>query len=114
MNQFLHCIDCGEGFRKTPFDKYPEYEYDSTHPSEPVQIKKRDDFQEFLITHHGHQLKYLKIIEDSFISENNYVEPVKTSYFRAINDKKEKFVIKQFREKLKRNLDIRLSLETIS
>jgi hypothetical protein len=104
MNQFLHCIDCGEGFRKTPFDQYPEYEYDPTHPFEPVQIKKRDDFQEFLITHQGHQLEYLEIIENSFISGKNYVEPVKTSYFRAINDKKEKFVIKQFREKIEEKL----------
>ena len=104
MNQFLRCIDCGEGFRKTPFDQNPEYEYDPTHPSEPVQTKKRDDFQEFLITHHGHRLEYLEIIENSFISGKNYVEPVKTSYFRAINDKKEKFVIKQFREKIEEKL----------
>jgi hypothetical protein len=104
MNQFLHCIDCGEGFRKTPFDQYPEYEYDPTHPSEPVRLTKKDDLQEFLITHHGHRLEYLEIKENSFISEKNYVEPVKTSYFRAINDKKEKFVIKQFREKVEEKL----------
>ena len=114
MNQFLRCVDCGDGFMKTPFDQYPEYEYDPTHPSEAVQIIKKDDLQEFLITHHGHRLEYLKIIENSFISGKNYLEPVKTSYFRAINDKKEKFVIKQFREKIEEKLDIKLSLETIS
>ena len=104
MNQFLRCIDCGEGFMKTHFDQYPEYEYDPTHPSEPVQIIKKDDLQEFLITHHGHRLEYLKIIENSFISEKNYLEPVKTSYLRATNNKKEKFVIKQVREKIEEKL----------
>ena len=100
MNQFLRCIDCGEGFMKTPFDQCPEYEVSPNHPPEPVQIIKRDDFQDFLITHHGHRLEHLEIIENSFVSEKNYVEPVKTSYFRATNSKKEKFVIKRVREKI--------------
>jgi hypothetical protein len=100
MNRFLRCIDCGEGFMKTPFDQCPEYEYDSNHPSEPVQVIKRDDFQEFLTTHHGHRLEDLEIIENSFVSEKDYLEPVKTSYFRATNNKKEKFVIKRVREKI--------------
>jgi hypothetical protein len=41
----------------------------------------------------------LRILEDSFISENPYFEPVKVSYFRATNGK-ENFVIKKFREKI--------------
>jgi hypothetical protein len=89
---------------KTPFDQCPEYEYDPNHPSEPVQVIERDDFQEFLITHHGHRLEYLEVIENSFSSEKSYLEPVKTSYFRATNNKKEKFVIKQFREKIEEKL----------
>jgi hypothetical protein len=85
---------------KTPFDRCPEYEYDPNHPSEPVQVIRRDDFQEFLITHHGHQLENLEVIENSFVTEKNYLEPVKTSYFKATNNKKEKFVIKRVREKI--------------
>ena len=100
MNRFLRCIDCGEGFMKTPFDQCPEYKYNPNHPSEPVQVIKRDDFQEFLITHHGHRLEDLEIIENSFVSEKKYLEPVKTSYFRATDSKKEKFVIKRVREKI--------------
>ena len=100
MNQFLRCIDCGEGFMKTSFDQCPEYEYDPNHPSGPAQVIKRDDFQEFLTTHDGHRLEYLEIIENSFVSDKNYLEPVKTSYFRATNSKKEKFVIKRVREKI--------------
>jgi hypothetical protein len=89
---------------KTPFDQCPEYEYDPNHPSEPVQVIERDDFQEFLMTHHGHRLEYLEVIENSFFSEKSYLEPVKTSYLRATNNKKEKFVIKQFREKIEEKL----------
>ena len=100
MNRFLRCIDCGEGFMKTPFDQCPEYEYDPNHPCEPVQVIKRDDFQEFLTTHHGHRLEDLEIIENSFVSEKDYLEPVKSSYFRATNNKKEKFVIMRVREKI--------------
>jgi hypothetical protein len=100
MNRFVRCIDCGEGFMKTPFDQCPEYECDPNHPSEPFQVLKRDDFQEFLITHHGHRLEDVEIIENSFVSEKNYLEPVKTSYFKATNNKKEKFVIKRVREKI--------------
>ncbi len=104
MNKFLHCINCGEGFMETPFDRYPEYEYDASHPSEPVKVSKRDDLQEFFKTHHGHQLEYLTIIENSFVSEKNFIEPIKTSYLRATNSKKQKFVIKQFREKIEERL----------
>src|SRR4030042_1723986 len=100
MNQFLRCMDCGEGFMKTPFDQCPEYEYDSNHPSEPAQVIKRDDFQEFLTTHDGHRLEYLEVIENSFVSDKNYTEPVKTSYLKATNSKKEKFVIKRVRENI--------------
>jgi hypothetical protein len=85
---------------KTPCDQCPEYEYDPNHPSEPAQAIKRDDFQEFLRTHHGHQLENLEVIENSFVSDKNYVEPVKTSYLKATNSKREKFVIKRFREKI--------------
>jgi len=104
MSRFLRCVDCGEGFMKTPFDQCPEYDYDPHHPSEPVQVINRDDFQEFLITHHGHRLEDLEIIENSFVSEKNYLEPAKTSYLRATNSKEEKFVIKQFREKIEEKL----------
>jgi hypothetical protein len=93
-------MDCGEGFMKTPFDQCPEYGYGLIHSSEPAQVIERDDFQGFLTAHDGHRLEDLEIIENSFVSEKNYVEPVKTSYFRATNSKKEKFVIKRGREKI--------------
>ena len=82
---------------KTPFDQYPEYEFELDRSSGNFRSIERDDFQDFLIHHHGHQLENLKIIEDSFVSEKAYSEPIKTSFFKATNGK-EKFVIKKFRE----------------
>jgi hypothetical protein len=84
---------------KTPFDQCPEYERDLDQLPENFRSMERDDLQEFLIHHHGHQLENLKIIEDSFVSEKPYSEPTKTSFFKATNGK-EKFVIKKFREKI--------------
>ena len=104
MNQFIRCIDCGEGFMKTPFDQWPEYEYDRAHSSKSVRSMEKNDFQEFSAAHCGHQLEYLEIVENSFVSEEDYTEPVKTSYFKAVNREKEKFVIKQFREKIAERL----------
>jgi len=97
MNELIRCINCDEIFLKTPFDQWPEYE---SHPSgsfESFRTLERDDFQDFLKKHHGHQLEDLRILEDSFISEKDYAEPVKTSYFKATNGK-ESFVVKRNRE----------------
>ncbi len=84
---------------KTPFDQYPEYEFSSDRSLDHFRSVERDDFQEFLIHHHGHRLENLKVIEDSFVSEKAYYEPVKTSFFKVTNGK-ERFVIKKFRERI--------------
>jgi len=84
---------------KTPFDQYPEYEFSSDRSLDNFRSVERDDFQEFLIHHHGHRLENLKVIEDSFVSEMAHSEPVKASFFKATNGK-EKFVVKKFREKI--------------
>lgn len=107
MNQLIRCTNCDEVFMKTPFDQCEEYEFDSNRPSESMRANKKDDFQDFLIHHQGHRLENLKIIEDSFVSEKAYFEPVKTSYFKATNGK-ERFVIKKFREKIDEPLTYQL------
>ncbi|MGB9629396.1 MAG: hypothetical protein ACPL6D_12105 [Thermodesulfobacteriota bacterium] len=99
MNQLIRCVNCDEVFFKTPYDQWPEYEIGSGGSLESVQRIEKDDFKDFLIHHRGHRLEELKIIEDSFVSEKPYHEPVKTSYFRATNGK-ERFVIKKFRKKV--------------
>src|SRR4030067_375984 len=107
MNQLIRCKDCDQIFMKTPFDEHPEYELNPDHPFENFQSIERDDFQDFLIHHHGHQLENLKIIEDSYVSEKAYSEPIKTSFFKATNGR-EKFVIKKFRERIDEPLKYQL------
>ena len=109
MNQLIRCKNCDEIFMKTPFDQYPEYELDSGRPYDNFRTVRRDDFQDFLIHHHGHRLENLKIIEDSLASEKAYSEPIKTSFFRATNGK-DKFVIKKFRERIDEPLKYQLFL----
>ncbi len=107
MNQCIRCIDCDEVFMRSCHDQCREYQYDPNHSTDPLQTVEKDDFQDFLITHHGHRLEYLDIIADSFVSESPYSEPIKTSYFRATN-KKEKFVIKRFRESIEEPIKCQL------
>lgn len=107
MNQLIRCKNCDDVFMKTPFDQYPEYEFGSDSSPDNFRSLERDDFQEFLIHHHGHQLENLKIIEDSFVSGKAYSEPVKASFFKATNGK-EKFVVKKFRKRIDEPLKYRL------
>lgn len=99
MNQLIRCRKCDEVFMKTPFDQYPLYINDEDHPLEKFQSLERDDYEDFLCLHKGHPLEHLEIIEDSFVSERPYFEPVKTSFFKATNGK-DQFVIKKFRERI--------------
>lgn len=107
MNQLIRCTHCDEIFLKTPFDQWPEYEPSFSHSPGSFRSIERDDFKIFLRNHQGHQLENLKIIEDSFVSEKAYAEPVKTSYFKATNGK-ELFVIKKFREQISEPLQYQL------
>ncbi len=99
MNELVRCINCDEIFLKTPFDQCPEYQVYPRGTLESFRTIEKDDFQDFLKNHRGHRLEDLKILEDSFVSEREYFEPVKTSYFKATNGK-ESFVIRKFREKI--------------
>ncbi len=99
MSQLIRCKNCDQIFLKSPFDRCPEYGLDSGDPPENFQRVERDDFKDFLFHHRGHQLENLNIIEDSYVSEKAYSEPVKTSFFKATNGR-EKFVIKKSRERI--------------
>ncbi len=104
MQQLIRCINCNEVYLRTPFDTLPQY--DLSCPSETIE---KDDYRNFLQSHQGHRLEDLSIIEDSFVSEKDYREPVKTAYFRATNGK-ERFVIKKSRDRI----DEPLKYEVIS
>jgi hypothetical protein len=107
MNQLIRCRNCDQIFIKSPFDRYSEYDFGPNRSSEDFQCIERDDFQDFLIHHRGHQLELLKVIEDSYVSEKAYAEPVKTSFFKATNGR-EKFVIKKSRERIDEPLKYQL------
>jgi len=107
MDQLIRCKNCGELFMKSPFDQYPEYHWDLDQSPGTFRTIERDDFQDFLSHHRGHQLEDLEIIEDSFVSDKTYSEPIKTSFFKATNGK-ERFVIKRFREKIDEPLKYQL------
>ncbi len=107
MNQLIHCINCHEIYLRTPFDQTPEYGWEPLSSLRETQGIEKDDFQDFLRNHRGHQLEDLKIIEDSFVSEKSYSEPVKISYFKATNGK-EHFVVKRFRERIDQPLKYQL------
>jgi hypothetical protein len=107
MNQLIHCINCHEIYLRTPFDQTPEYEWEPLNPIRESQGFEKDDFQDFLRNHRGHQLEDLKIIEGSFVSEKPYSEPVKVSYFKATNGR-ENFVVKRFRERIDQPLKYQL------
>jgi len=57
--------------------------------------------------HCGHRLEDLNIIEDSFVSEKAYIEPIKISYYKATNGR-ERFVIKKSRERIDEPLKYQL------
>ena len=84
---------------RSPFDEPPEYRLDANLSPVHFQSVERDDFKDFLSRHRGHLLENLDVVEDSYVSEKAYAEPVKTSFFKATNGK-EKFVIKKFRERI--------------
>lgn len=107
MNQLIRCINCDEITLKTPFDQWPEYEYVSNGLPESFRMVEKNDFQDFLRNHRGHQMEDLAILEDSFVSEKPYSEPMKISYIKVTNGK-ERFVVKKFRKKISEPLTYQL------
>jgi hypothetical protein len=76
-------------------DRYPAYrkiggEWESL---------ARDDQTLFLNSHRGHPLEELRIIDGPSVSYEDYVEPMRTSYFEARSGKR-RFVVKRFRKSI--------------
>ncbi len=99
MNQFIRCLTCNEIFLRTPYDQWPEIEYPVAVSMDAPHFIEKDDYQDFLKHHQNHPLEHLEVLQDSFVSEQPYIEPMKVSYFKATNGK-EIFVIKKFRKKI--------------
>ena len=99
MSQLIRCVECDTVFLKTPYDQSPEYTGDRADGARGVRTIGRDDYGHFLRSHRGHRLEDLTIVEDSWVGEREYGEPVNVSYFKATNGK-EKFVIRRHRERI--------------
>jgi hypothetical protein len=99
MSQLIRCVMCDAVFLKTPYDQSPEYTGAMTDEGRRVRILERDDLGDFLENHRGHRLEDLMIVEDSWVGEKEYGEPVHVSYLKATNGK-EKFVIKRHRGRI--------------
>jgi len=88
---------------KTPFDQWPAYESALDRSPNHFRTVEKDDFQEFTRSHRGHRLEDLQILEDSYVSEKPYAEPINVCYFKATNGR-ERFVIKKYRENIEEPL----------
>ncbi|OGP65373.1 MAG: hypothetical protein A2169_07195 [Deltaproteobacteria bacterium RBG_13_47_9] len=107
MNHLIRCVNCDAILFKTPFDQWPEYEFGPNSSPGSFRTIEKDDYQDFLRNHQGHRLEELTIIDDSFVSEKPYIEPVKVSYFKATNGS-ESFVIKKYRKNIANPLEYKL------
>lgn len=96
MKGLLRCVECNELFQMTDYDSSPEYQV--TENGEIHEIP-RDERRSFLAYHKGHKIERLKVKEGSLISDQPYMEPIKTTYFKATNGK-ENFVIKRWRDSI--------------
>jgi hypothetical protein len=93
--RLIHCVRCDALALFSPLDQSPEY----VHEQGNWRVIERDDQDLFIKEHQGHPLEELQPVPDSFISYQNYIEPVKTSYFEATNGRK-RFVVKESRKNI--------------
>ncbi|NIQ39028.1 MAG: response regulator [Proteobacteria bacterium] len=93
--QLVWCVQCNALALFSSLDQAPEYEKQKGE----WQVLEKDDQAAFISSHQGHHLEELHAIEDSFMSDGNYAEPIKTSYFEATNGK-QRFVVKRVRERI--------------
>lgn len=96
MKGLLRCVECNELFQMTDYDSSPEYQV--TENGE-IHVIPRDERRSFLASHKGHKIERLKVKKGSLVSDQPYMEPIKTTYFQATNGK-ESFIVKRWRESI--------------
>jgi hypothetical protein len=95
----LKCLDCGEVFCPTNYDKYPSFSYDESD----ISIQERDDLIDFNLTHKDHTIVELKILEDSYCSVYPFLEPIREDFLKA-TDGEDIFTIKRWRDNINQPL----------
>ena len=93
--QLIRCARCNALALLSSLDQTPEY-YQTDGRWE---VLDRDDQASFLRAHRGHRLEPLHVVADSFISHQDYGEPIRTSYFLVTNGKQH-FVVKKSRKNI--------------
>ncbi|MBW2057967.1 MAG: hypothetical protein JRH07_01685 [Deltaproteobacteria bacterium] len=93
--QLVRCIQCNAVALFSSVDRSPEY-----HKEHGKWVAvEHDDRALFLQRHLNHPHEVLQVLEGSFMSYQDYWEPVKTSYFEATNGR-EHFVVKKSRKSI--------------
>jgi len=101
MGRWIRCVECNQVAHVTEYDNAPHYQYDKD--IEKIIEKPMDDMKCFMAQHRDHEMEELTVVKNSFISEGNYGDPLKVSYFEATNGRG-KFVIKGWRENINTSL----------
>lgn len=101
MNEghFLHCRDCDEVFRPSPYDRAREFRYT---PDGYVEIM-RDDCMAFLVRHARHAVRTLRPTSPGIAHEGPQWDPMVATYWQ-VTDGMETFVIRGSRERVEEPL----------
>jgi len=91
--QLIWCTQCNALSLFSALDRTPEYR----NQKGEWEVKERDDQASFMQAHRRHHLEELHVVANSFMSRQNYAEPVKTSYFEVTNGR-QRFVVKKSRK----------------
>jgi hypothetical protein len=93
--RLIRCLQCDAVTLLSPIDRCPVYKNDEGG----WRTLRRDDQAAFRRAHRGHPLQELQVVEGSAMSHQDYVDPLRTTYFEATNGK-ERFVVKRFRKSI--------------
>jgi hypothetical protein len=97
--QFLHCRECDEVFRPSPYDRAREYRHT---PDGYIEIM-RDDCVDFLVRHARHALRTLRLAGGAVAHEGPQWDPMVTTYWQ-VTDGVETFVVRGSRTRLEEPL----------
>ena len=90
---FLHCRDCDEVFRPSPYDRAPEYR---STPDGPVEAP-RDDCMVFLVRHARHALETLRPSGSVTAHQGSLWDPMAVAYWQVTNGR-DLFLVRGWRE----------------
>ena len=94
-DKILRCLQCNDLFRPTRYDLNATFCFD--REMDAVTEIEVNDSDNFIMTHRGHDIIELHILNDSFCSHYPYSEPIREDYLQA-TDGIETYTIRRWRE----------------